>query len=1221
MLVNFNVFNDLNSHDTTVRLGACTANTTDSVVKRSTFSHSPRASYNNDTETANTTISSWLTSTTDVVDLEILSTGSNGATLNSGVVSAATALRNQLQTESQTLSVAYSDGAAVGVFAGERIDSTSTDELLQRLIDTFSNSSTADVVVMQICGQERSARGVLGVIAYADSTTVDLGTVQSALASWNKAECVTLDGASESVESITLYQTPLTTPSSTKKARGTPTGLEARATSSGDCTAIQVGYGDYCDVLTAECGITSAEFYSYNTASDLCSTLAVGQWVCCTAGTLPDLSPSAYDNGTCYTYYVASGDTCSALAAAWTLTVDEIEEFNENTWGWMGCDDLLADMNICLSDGDAPMPASISNAECGPQVPGTEAPDSDEDLADLNPCTLNACCDVWGQCGVTAEFCTISNSTTGAPGTAAAGDNGCISNCGTEITNNKLPPDEFFKIGYFMGSNWNRPCLNLEASDIPSDYTHVHFGFANLTEDFDVVISDDQLFQWEIFLGMTTYKRIVSIGGWAFSTDPSTYHIFREGTTDDNRATLIANVVAFVNDNGLDGVDFDWEYPGEPDIDGIPAGGDDEGLNYLNTLIDLREALDDDKSLSFAAPASYWYLKQFLIQEMSEVVSYIVYMTYDLHGQWDYESTYAAEGCSSGSCLRSHVNLTETHTALAMITKAGVEAESIAVGVSSYGRSFRMSDSSCTGPDCTFTGPDSGAEAGICTNTSGYISNMEIQSIIDNSSISSTSTLDEESYSNIVTWDDNWVAYMDDDNKAVRIEVYQALNFLGTSDWAIDLQDIDGSTGLELTLDLTGHAVSASSNQICGLTYTTSDDTTTIEEAGAIVSNTWDVSGAGDYLDEGLQTNGTAAWMLTFFETTVGCGDTPGGSVFDCTDIEVSTCDAPRECSTYCPREAFFIHQSIHLFFTLYKRFHERIIDYALVTSLKSLDEIADAFAAPDGELDALYSILGGALTTLAGVGVFVGDFGLDTLGAASDGLAAFAAIFADTALSTDEDEDTSGELGELLGTAIVSVFSAINATVNSILDPPAGADISKIETAFQNGAFLDSRIVDWAIDAIYHGFTNTMDAQDAYLVLASMQAGSSSGGYSQGYAFVYGEDEYTSEDDCNDIGNGVMIWYDDMCIGFGTYENVIFSGQNGYELSYVEVWDNDDDALAVFLDKVHSVEEAIISNYNCWKNPTDSGSAEFPTSFDPSNPVVYPDCFFNLEAMSIKSP
>lgn len=26
-------------------------------------------------------------------------------------------------------------------------------------------------------------------------------------------------------------------------------------------------------------------------------------------------------------------------------------------------------------------------------------------------------------------------------------------------------------------------------------------------------------------------------------------------------------------DNQLDGVDFDWEYPGAPDIPGIPPGG------------------------------------------------------------------------------------------------------------------------------------------------------------------------------------------------------------------------------------------------------------------------------------------------------------------------------------------------------------------------------------------------------------------------------------------------------------------------------------------------------------------------------------------------------------------------------------------------------------------------------------------------------------------------
>lgn len=39
------------------------------------------------------------------------------------------------------------------------------------------------------------------------------------------------------------------------------------------------------------------------------------------------------------------------------------------------------------------------------------------------------------------------------------------------------------------------------------------------------------------------------------------------------------------------------------------------------------------KSLSIAAPASYWYLKGFPIAEISQIVDYIVFMAYDLHGQ------------------------------------------------------------------------------------------------------------------------------------------------------------------------------------------------------------------------------------------------------------------------------------------------------------------------------------------------------------------------------------------------------------------------------------------------------------------------------------------------------------------------------------------------------------------------------------------------------------
>ena len=46
------------------------------------------------------------------------------------------------------------------------------------------------------------------------------------------------------------------------------------------------------------------------------------------------------------------------------------------------------------------MPAPISNAVCGPQVLGTVVPPAGTDISTLNPCPLNACCDVWGQVSI-----------------------------------------------------------------------------------------------------------------------------------------------------------------------------------------------------------------------------------------------------------------------------------------------------------------------------------------------------------------------------------------------------------------------------------------------------------------------------------------------------------------------------------------------------------------------------------------------------------------------------------------------------------------------------------------------------------------------------------------------------------------------------------------------------------------------------------------------------
>jgi hypothetical protein len=176
------------------------------------------------------------------------------------------------------------------------------------------------------------------------------------------------------------------------------------------------------------------------------------------------------------------------------------------------------------------------------------------------------------------------------------------------------------------------------------------------------------------------------------------------------------------------------------------------------------------------------------MKKMGESLDYVIFMTYDLHGQWDYGNAWTSPGCPTGNCLRSHVNETETKDALAMITKAGVPSGKVVVGVSSYGRSFKMAAAGCDGPNCKFTGSNlvSNAAKGRCTATGGYISNAEIAEIISSDRVTRQW---KTAGSNMLVYDSTeWVAYMDEDVKSKRAAFYDSYNFAGTTDWAVDLQ-------------------------------------------------------------------------------------------------------------------------------------------------------------------------------------------------------------------------------------------------------------------------------------------------------------------------------------------------------------------------------------------------------------------------------------------------
>jgi hypothetical protein len=164
-----------------------------------------------------------------------------------------------------------------------------------------------------------------------------------------------------------------------------------------DCSTTQVVAGDGCASLAQKCGISGVDFTSYNPGSNFCASLQPSQHVCCSAGSLPNFAPKPNSDGSCATYTVQSNDNCANIAIKYSLTVDQLSKLNVNTWGWNGCSNIWLGTIICISTGSSPMPAALAGTTCGPQVPGTQRPPPGTDLSSLNPCPLNACCDIWGQ--------------------------------------------------------------------------------------------------------------------------------------------------------------------------------------------------------------------------------------------------------------------------------------------------------------------------------------------------------------------------------------------------------------------------------------------------------------------------------------------------------------------------------------------------------------------------------------------------------------------------------------------------------------------------------------------------------------------------------------------------------------------------------------------------------------------------------------------------------
>ncbi|KAE8308462.1 glycoside hydrolase superfamily, partial [Aspergillus transmontanensis] len=200
-------------------------------------------------------------------------------------------------------------------------------------------------------------------------------------------------------------------------------------------------------------------------------------------------------------------------------------------------------------------------------------------------------------------------------------------------------------------------------------------------------------------------KVLVALGGWTH-TDPGPYReVFTTMVSSPaNRQMFITNLLSFLTQYGLDGVDIDWEYPGAEERGGRPTDKE----NFTKLLQEIRQEFQTKYVLTFAAPLASYYLRNYDLKGASEIVDWINVMAYDIHGTW--ESDKKAAG---------HTNLTDVNKGVENYLQAGVAPNKLVLGTAFYGRSVKMASGGCTHPGCPFIGP--GAER-QCVKTAGYLS-------------------------------------------------------------------------------------------------------------------------------------------------------------------------------------------------------------------------------------------------------------------------------------------------------------------------------------------------------------------------------------------------------------------------------------------------------------------------------------------------------------------
>jgi chitinase len=182
-------------------------------------------------------------------------------------------------------------------------------------------------------------------------------------------------------------------------------------------------------------------------------------------------------------------------------------------------------------------------------------------------------------------------------------------------------------------------------------------------------------------------KVVASVGGWAGSD--AFFYLANDAA---KRAEFTASVVEFLRSHpGFDGVDIDWEHPGDNGAaSGVQLGSPADGQGYADLMADLRMAVDAlgretgrGYLVTTAVNTASSIVKRVNFHQAAHALDLVFMMTYDFYGGWSDVSGAHADLASSSPTAEDSL-MAGVHN----LVMAGVPAAKLVAGVAMYGRGF-----------------------------------------------------------------------------------------------------------------------------------------------------------------------------------------------------------------------------------------------------------------------------------------------------------------------------------------------------------------------------------------------------------------------------------------------------------------------------------------------------------------------------------------------------